>query len=206
MDTRVDLYNVFCRLQPLFASLPLAPTMSAPAGAVTAHERLLAAAVDCTFTATSGGVSTGSVVCGNVTRSGTVSAPQLFASNTLTVTNTLDFLDDLFLTKNWAGWSKLQVSNNSAAPDSGPELRLLGNQTARLPGAGRRGAPVRAQQRNPGCLVIAGNTGNVVCNTSFTNLSDSREKTEMAEADVAELKQLFDSVEAKQYKRPDSRK
>ena len=57
-------------------------------------------------------------------------------------------------------------------------------------------------QRNPGCLVIAGNTGNVVCNTSFTNLSDSRVKTEMAEADVAELKQLFDSVEAKQYKRP----
>ena len=55
-------------------------------------------------------------------------------------------------------------------------------------------------QRNPGCLVIVGNT---VCNTSFTNLSDSRVKTEMAEADVAELKQLFDSVEAKQYKRPD---
>ena len=53
-------------------------------------------------------------------------------------------------------------------------------------------------QRNPGCLVIAGNTGNVVCNTSFTNLSDSRVKTEMAEADVAELQQLFDSVEAKQ--------
>ena len=50
-------------------------------------------------------------------------------------------------------------------------------------------------QRNPGCLVIAGNTGNVVCNTSFTNLSDSRVKTEMAEADVAE--------QAKQYKRPD---
>ena len=51
--------------------------------------------------------------------------------------------------------------------------------------------------------MIAGNTGNVVCNTSFTNLSDSRVKTEMAEADVAELKQLFDSVEAKQHKRPD---
>ena len=34
-------------------------------------------------------------------------------------------------------------------------------------------------QRNPGCLVIAGNTGNVVCNTSFTDLSDSRVKTEM---------------------------
>ena len=59
------------------------------------------------------------------------------------------------------------------------------------------------QPELPGCRVIAGNTGNVVCNTSFTNLSDSRVKTEMAEADVAELQQLFDSVEAKQYKRPD---
>ena len=39
-------------------------------------------------------------------------------------------------------------------------------------------------------------------NTSFTDLSDSRVKTEIAKADVAEL-QLFDSVEAKQYKRPD---
>ena len=43
----------------------------------------------------------------------------------------------------------------------------------------------------------------LVCNTSFTDLSDSRVKTEIAEADVAELQQLFDSVEAKQYKRPD---
>ena len=51
--------------------------------------------------------------------------------------------------------------------------------------------------------MIAGNTGNVVCNTSFTDLSDSRVKTEIAEADVTELLQLFDSVEAKQYKRPD---
>ena len=182
--------------------------------------------LDCTFTATSGGVSTGSVVCGDVTSSGTVSAPQLFASNTLTVTNTSDFSDDLFLTKNWAGWSKLQVSNNSAAPDSGPELRLLGNQSARVflerdGGAHQRELimindealvqtkslstqlSLTTNQRNPGCLVIAGNTGNAVCNTSFTNLSDSRVKTEMAEADVAELKQLFDSVEAKQYKRPD---
>ena len=181
--------------------------------------------LDCTFTATSGGVSTGSVVCGDVTSSGTVSAPQLFASNTLIVTNTSDFLDDLFLTKNWAGWSKLQISNNSAASDSGPELRLLGNQSARV-FLERDGGThqcelimindealvqtkslstqlsLTANQRNPGCLVIAGNTGNVVCNTSFTNLSDSRVKTEMAEADVAELQQLFDSVEAK-YKRPD---
>ena len=163
---------------------------------------------------------------GDVTSSGTVSAPQLFASNTLTVTNTSDFSDDLFLTKNWAGWSKLQVSNNSAAPDSGPELRLLGNQSARVFLERDGGAhqcelimindealvqtkslstqlSLTTNQRNPGCLAIAGNTGNVVCNTSFTDLSDSRVKTEIAEADVAELKQLFDSVEAKQYKRPD---
>ena len=43
----------------------------------------------------------------------------------------------------------------------------------------------------------------MVCNASFTDLSDSRVKTEIAEADVAELLQLFDSVKAKQYKRPD---
>ena len=43
--------------------------------------------------------------------------------------------------------------------------------------------------------MIAGNTGNVVCNTSFTDLSDSRVKTEIAEADIP--------VEAKQYQRPD---
>ena len=170
--------------------------------------------LDCTFT----------VVCGDVTSSGTVSAPQLFASNTLIVTNTSDFSDDLFLTKNWAGWSKLQISNNSAASDSGPELRLLGNQSARvflerdggthqcelimindkaLVQTKSLSTQLSLTQRNPGCLVIAGNTGNVVCNTSFTNLSDSRVKTEMAEADVAELQQLFDSVEAKQCKRPD---
>ena len=100
--------------------------------------------LDCTFTATSGGVSTGSVVCGDVTSSGTVSAPQLFASNTLIVTNTSDFSDDLFLTKNWAGWSKLQISNNSAASDSGPELRLLGNQSARVFLERRRDAPAPA--------------------------------------------------------------
>ena len=162
-------------------------------------------------------MSTGSVVCGDVTSSGTVSAPQLFASNTLTVTNTSDFSDDLFLTKNWAGWSKLQVSNNSAAPDSGPELRLLGNQSARVflerdGGAHQcelimicRREPLHsaAPDHEPEEPVIAGNTGNVVCNTSYTDLSDSRVKTEIAEADVAELLQLFDSVEAKQHKRPD---
>ena len=149
--------------------------------------------LDCTFTATSGGVSTG---CGDVTSSGTVSAPQLFASNTLTVTNTSDFSDDLFL----AGWSKLQVSNNSAAPDSGPELRLLGNQSARV-FLERDGGTHQCElimindealvqtkslstqlslttnQRNPGCLVIVGNTGNVVCKTSFTDLSNTRGKT-----------------------------
>ena len=74
--------------------------------------------LDCTFTATSGGVSTGSVVCGDVTSSDTVSA-QLFASNTLSVTNTSDFSDDLFLTKNWAGWSKLQQRGPDSARSCG---------------------------------------------------------------------------------------
>ena len=127
------------------------------------------------------------------------------------MTNTSDFSDDLFLTKNWAGWSKLQISNNSAASDSWPELRLLGNQSARVflerdggthqceliminDGAVAQTKSLSTQlslttnQRNPGCLVIAGNTGNVVCNTSFRNLSDSRVKTEMVEADVAALR------------------
>ena len=108
---------------------------------------------------------------------GTVSAPQLFASNTLIVTNTSDFSDDLFLTKNWAGWSKLQISNNSAASDSGPELRLLGNQSFLERDGGTHQCELimindealvqttslstqlslTTNQRNPGCLVIAGN-------------------------------------------------
>ena len=64
----------------------------------------------------------------------------------------------------------------------------------------RAAAPTRSyhEPEEPRRLVIAGNTGNVVCNTSFTDLSDSRVKTEIAKADVAELQQLFDSVEAKQ--------
>ena len=92
--------------------------------------------LDCTFTATS--------VDGQ---------PQLFASNTLTVTNTSDFSDDLFLTKNWAGWSKLQVSNNSAARQR-PGAAAAGQpDRAGLPRAGRRGAPVQAhhdQRRGAG--------------------------------------------------------
>ena len=149
--------------------------------------------LDCTFTATSGGVSTGSVVCGDVTSSGTVSAPQLFASNTLIVTNELRLLGNqsarVFLERDGgAHQCELIMINDEALV----QTKSLSTQLS-----------LTTNQRNPGCLVIAGNTGNVVCNTSFTNLSDSRVKTEMAEADVAELKQLFDSVEAKQYKRPD---
>ena len=135
-------------------------------------------------------MSTGSVVRGDVTSSGTVSAPQLFASNTLTVTNTSDFSDDLFLTKNWAGWSKLQVQQQRG-PRQRPGAAAAGqSEREGLPGAGRRGAPMRAhhdQRRGAGAdeepldaavpdhepeeprlLVIAGNTGNVVCNTSRT--------------------------------------
>ena len=98
----------------------------------------------------------------------------------------------------------------SVQQQRGPRQRLLGNQSAHVflerdGGAHQRELimindealaqtkslstqlSLTTNQRNPGCLVIAGNTGNVVCNTSFTNLSDSRVKTEMAKADVAEL-------------------
>ena len=178
--------------------------------------------LDCTFTATSGGVSTGSVVCGDVTSSGTVSAPQLFASNTLTVTNTSDFSDDLFLTKNGRAGASCKCPTTARPPtaaaagqqsarvflerDGGAhqcELIMINDEALVQTKSLSTQLSLTTNQRNPGCLVIAGNTGNVVCNTSFTNLSDSRVKTEMAEADVAELQQLFDSVEAKQYKRPD---
>ena len=79
--------------------------------------------LDYTSTATSGGVAHGQRGLRRRARS-----PRRSSSPpTLTVTNTSDFSDDFFLTKNWAGWSKLQASNNSAASNSGPELRLLGN-------------------------------------------------------------------------------
>ena len=101
--------------------------------------------------------------------------------------------------------------NNSVAP-SGPELRLLGNQSARVflerDGGTHQCELIMIQgsdatkslstqlslttnQRNSGCLVIAGKLHGLVG------------QTEIAEADVAELLQLFDSVEAKQYKRSD---
>ena len=65
--------------------------------------------LDCTFTATSGGVSTGSVVCGDVTSSGTVSAPQLFASNTLRLLGR-------FLTKNWAAGASCKCPTTARPP------------------------------------------------------------------------------------------
>ena len=111
----------------------------------------------CTFTATSGGVSTGSVVCGDVTSSGTVFVPQLFVSNTLTVTNTSDFSDDL----NW-GLEQAASVQQQRGPRQRPGATAGQPERQGLLGAGRRGAPVRTQlslttnQRNPGCLVIAG--------------------------------------------------
>ena len=62
-----------------------------------------------------------------------------------------DFADDLIFTKNWAGWSKVQQQRGiqqrpGAAAAEQPER-------AGLPGAGRRGAPVRAhhdQRRGAG--------------------------------------------------------
>ena len=160
--------------------------------------------LDCTFTATSGGVSTGSVVCGDVTSSGTVSAPQLFASNTLIVTNTSDFSDDLGGLEQAADLQQqrgLRQRPGAAVfleRDGGThqcELIMINDEALVQTKSLSTQLSLTTNQRNPGCLVV--------CNTSFTNLSDSRVKTEMAEADVAELQQLFDSVEAKQYKRPD---
>ena len=156
--------------------------------------------LDCTFTATSGGVSTGSVVCGDVTSSGTVSAPQLFASNTLTVTNTSDFSDD----PDVGGLEQAASVQQQRGPRAHQcELIMINDEALVQTKSLLTQLSLTTNQRNPGCLVIAGNTGNVVCNTSFTDLSDSRVKTEIAKADVAELLQLLNSVEAKQYKRPD---
>ena len=105
-------------------------------------------------------------------------------------------------------------TNGHKAPDSGPELRLRATRARGSFWSGTAGQckliminnealvqtkslftqlSLTTNQRNPGCLVIAGNTGNVVCNTSFTDLSDSRVKTEIAEADVAELLQRISS-------------
>ncbi|MCR9092563.1 MAG: hypothetical protein NXI11_14510 [Proteobacteria bacterium] len=132
------------------------------------------------------------------------------------MTNTSTFGDSMTLTRNASGWSSLTINNNSAAANSGPELRLTGNQSARVFLSRDSAAhecelimindeallttkslstqlSLTTNDRNPGCLVIAGNTGNVVCNTSFTDLSDSRVKTALADADHDELQQLFDA-------------
>ena len=78
----------------------------------------------CTFTATSGGVSTGSVVCG--LRAAALRLQHAHRDQHLRL------LGRSLPDEELGGWSKLQISNNSAASDSGPELRLLGNQSARV--------------------------------------------------------------------------
>ena len=116
------------------------------------------------------------------------------------------------------------MSNNSAAPDSGPELRLLGNQSARVFLKRDGGAhqyelimindealvqtkslstqlSLTTNQRNPGCLVIAGNTGNVVCNTSHKFVGQPGE-----DGDGRGRRGRAQQLEAKQYKRPDMNK
>ena len=145
--------------------------------------------LDCTFTATSSGVSTGS----DGVRRRDELGHALRSSSRPTRSPRPTPPTDLFL-KNWAGWSKLQISNNSAASDSGPELGQPERQG--LPGAGRWhqcelimiNDEALAQSLDAAVLKHEpeeGNTGNVVCNTSFTNLLDSRAKTEMTEADRA---------------------
>ena len=83
--------------------------------------------------------------------------------------------------------------NNSAAPDSGPELRLLGKALVQTKSLSTQ-LSLTTNQRNPGCLVIRGQHGQQRgLQHELHGLVDSRVKTEIAEADVAELLQLFDS-------------
>ena len=120
---------------------------------------------------------------------GTVSAPQLFASNTLIVTNTSDFLESL-PDEELGGLEQAADFHNSAASDSGPELQLLGNQSF----LERDGRTSQAHHINDEALVQTKSLSTQLflprtrgtqlpCdrgqhgNTSFTNLSDSRVKT-----------------------------
>ena len=120
-----------------------------------------------------------------MTSSGTVSAPQLFAFNTLTVTNTSDFLDDLFLTKSVSSWS-------------GTAGRTSATHHNQQQGAGTDEEPLNAAVPNhkPDKPWLSCNCGQHGQRGLQHELYEFV-KTEMAEADVAELKQLFDSVEAK---------
>ena len=169
-------------------------------GALTAAGALSGASLDvgsgavdsgsltCTFAMTSGSVSTGSVACGNLTSTGTVTAPQLQASNTLDVTNTSTFGDSMTQRLGQPGGEQQQCGSQQrpgAAAHRQPERQGLPRVRVQRRGADHHQEPVHAADpdHNPGCLVIAGNTGNVVCNTSFTDLSDSRVKTEVADAD-----------------------
>ena len=95
-------------------------------------------------------VSTGSVVCGDVTSSGTVSAPQLFASNTLTVTNTSDFLDDLTPWKQPAPKvSKVKKPGDEKMPAEG---QAAGGEGACL--SGSPGSAEEADRAKPQCCFI----------------------------------------------------
>ena len=116
--------------------------------------------------------------------SGTVSAPQLFASNTLTVTNTSDFSDDLFLTKNWRAEQAASVQQQRGLRQR-PELRLLGNQSASVflerDGKGREWNEWMCQ---PTAAILSttlyGNDAlhqNVLSNAYSTSLFDLHKKT-----------------------------
>jgi hypothetical protein len=55
---------------------------------------------------------------------------------------------------------------------------------------------------NPPCLTIETN-GAVVCNTSFTNNSDSKLKDDQQPADLVEIQRVFDAIQVKTYMRND---
>ena len=66
--------------------------------------------------------------------------PQLFASNTLIVTNTSDFSDDLFLTKNWAGWRAADLQQQRGLRQRAGAAAAGQPERQGLPGAGRTSA------------------------------------------------------------------
>ena len=107
--------------------------------------------LDCAFTATSGGVSTGSVVCGDVTSSGTAAALRLQHAHR---DQHLRLLGRSLPEEELGGLEQAASVQQQRGPRQRPGAAAAGQpERAGLPGAGRRGAPVRAhhdQRRGAG--------------------------------------------------------
>ena len=178
-------------------------------------DQLLCNDVNCTDVFTTGVDASGAISCAALTATGTVAGATLSSTgavlgsslsisgaasvgllssatgitgSTLTINNTANAGN--FTTVGDVSTGTLTASGAATAASFAATGTLTG-ATLTITGAASTGPldceslstqlSLTTNQRNPGCL------GNVVCNTSFTNLSDSRVKTEMA--DVAELQQ-----------------